>query len=81
LFYLILGESLLNDAIGIAVFKTASHYIGRPTNYIHVLIFLLDFIICCVGSCTIGNTTIVVLVILLLLYCCTEKCYGNKLHI
>lgn len=54
LFYLVLGESLLNDAIGIAIFKTSTYYIMKEITNIDILMFVIDFMVCCIGSCLVG---------------------------
>eukprot|EP01041_Mallomonas_annulata_P006584 gene6584-13318_t len=54
LFYLVFGESVLNDAIGIVLFKTTSKYIGLDIGPEDTLIAIIDFCICFVGSCVIG---------------------------
>lgn len=58
LFYLVFGESVLNDAVGLVLFKTCSGLVGNEDNLekIHsaILNFLLDFTIGFVGSMVWG---------------------------
>lgn len=54
LFYLVFGESVLNDAVAITLFKTTSKYIGAPITHTDGLIAFADFIINCIGSTVIG---------------------------
>ncbi|CAM9417237.1 unnamed protein product, partial [Ectocarpus fasciculatus] len=54
LFYLVFGESVLNDAVSITLFKTMSKYIGEEITYEDGLFAFLDFVISCVGSTIIG---------------------------
>ena len=56
LFYLVFGESVLNDAVAITLFKTTSKYIGAEITYADGLIAFADFIINCIGSTLIGYT-------------------------
>lgn len=58
LFYLVFGESLLNDAVCLVLFNTLSKFVGRemPASGIAVAAgsFLVDFMISFVGSMTLG---------------------------
>jgi sodium/hydrogen exchanger 8 len=54
LFYLVFGESVLNDAVSITLFKTMSTYIGETITHEDGLWAFLDFCISCVGSTIIG---------------------------
>lgn len=54
LFYLVFGESVLNDAVAITLFKTTSKYIGDEITHYHGLVAFADFVITCVGSTVIG---------------------------
>ena len=44
----------MNDAIGIALFKTTSKFIGLDIEPGDAIIAIIDFCICFVGSCVIG---------------------------
>ena len=54
LFYLVFGESILNDAVAITLFKTTSKYIGAEITAEDGLIAVADFVITCIGSTLIG---------------------------
>ena len=56
LFYIVFGESVLNDAIAITIFKVASSYITVNNTITHtdVGFFISKFIIMFMGSCIIG---------------------------
>eukprot|EP00555_Chaetoceros_dichaeta_P001942 CAMPEP_0198278446 /NCGR_PEP_ID=MMETSP1447-20131203/66382_1 /TAXON_ID=420782 /ORGANISM="Chaetoceros dichaeta, Strain CCMP1751" /LENGTH=606 /DNA_ID=CAMNT_0043973527 /DNA_START=105 /DNA_END=1925 /DNA_ORIENTATION=- len=61
LFYLVFGESVLNDAVGLLLFKTLSKFVGNEDNveavFISVLKFLRDFTIGFAGSMALGVFT------------------------
>jgi len=61
LFYLVFGESLLNDAVGLLLFKTLSKFVGNEDSveavFISVLKFLRDFTIGFAGSMALGMFT------------------------
>jgi sodium/hydrogen exchanger 8 len=54
LFYLVFGESLLNDAISITIFKVTSRFIGHEMNSSEMLFCFINFWISFIGSCLIG---------------------------
>lgn len=58
LFYLVFGESVLNDAIGLVLFKTCSELVGNEDNFKKIFQaignFALEFTIGFVGSMVFG---------------------------
>jgi sodium/hydrogen exchanger 8 len=54
LFYLVFGESVLNDAIAITVFRVTSKFVGYDMEPLDVFYCFINFWICFVGSCFIG---------------------------
>ncbi|KAG5177733.1 Sodium/hydrogen exchanger family-domain-containing protein [Tribonema minus] len=54
LFYLVFGESVLNDAVSLVIFNIASKFIGESYGSTAVWIGFADFIIILLGSCAIG---------------------------
>jgi len=58
LFYLVFGESVLNDAVGLVLFKTLSKFVGDEDSadkiMDSVLEFLLDFSVSFAGSMALG---------------------------
>ena len=59
LFYLVFGESVLNDAIAIVLFTSFAKFIGQEKTFsrmsIGVLHFILDFFLTSVGSLCLGT--------------------------
>jgi len=58
LFYLVFGESVLNDAVGLVLFNTLAKFVGQKNTLASssegLLLFLIDFVISFVGSMTLG---------------------------
>eukprot|EP01038_Epipyxis_sp_PR26KG_P009173 gene9173-12371_t len=54
LFYLVFGESVLNDAIVITIFKVTTKYIGYSMSYYDIITYFINFFILLVGSFVIG---------------------------
>lgn len=54
LFYLVFGESCLNDAVSLTIFEIASEFIGSDYGMRAVGIGIADFVIILLGSCAIG---------------------------
>lgn len=54
LFYLVFGESVINDAIAITLFKTTSKFVGYDIGAADVFIAIIDFFIIFLGSAVIG---------------------------
>ena len=58
LFYLVFGESVLNDAVGLVLFNAFSKFVGNEEGFVKVtvalLAFIIDFSIVSVGSLCLG---------------------------
>lgn len=54
LFYIVFGESVLNDAVGIVLFTTFAKFIGFTYTASSTLVALLDFVLIFVGSTLVG---------------------------
>jgi NhaP-type Na+/H+ or K+/H+ antiporter len=54
LFYLVFGESVMNDAVAITLFRTTGKYVGLEIGAEEGVVAFLDFVISFVGSVIIG---------------------------
>lgn len=54
LFYLVFGESILNDAVAITVYKIASRFVGMDITTLDILYACVNFVIIFLGSACIG---------------------------
>jgi len=54
IFYIVMGESLINDAVGLVLFNTFSKFVGYSHGVMSLLIALLDFCMILGGSMIIG---------------------------
>jgi NhaP-type Na+/H+ or K+/H+ antiporter len=54
LFYLVFGESIMNDAICVTLFRIASDLIGHPLHMNDVYIICINFIVVFTLSCIVG---------------------------
>lgn len=54
LFYLVFGESVMNDAVAITLFRTTGKYVGLEIGPEEGVVAFLDFVISFVGSVVIG---------------------------
>ncbi|DAZ92540.1 TPA: hypothetical protein N0F65_012770 [Lagenidium giganteum] len=54
LFYIVFGESVLNDAVGIVLFTTFAKFVGYVYTPMSTVFALLDFVLIFVGSTLVG---------------------------
>ncbi|GMH67176.1 hypothetical protein TrLO_g1868 [Triparma laevis f. longispina] len=54
LFYLVFGESVLNDAVGLVLYETLAKFIGVEHSFESIAVAVLDFLIIFVGSTVLG---------------------------
>ncbi len=57
LFYLVFGESVINDAVGLVLYTTLSKFIGTSHSTETILVAILDFVIIFAGSTLLGLLT------------------------
>lgn len=56
LFYLVFGESVINDAVGVVLFKTFTKFVGFPFTPATAGLAVADFFVIFIGSTLIGFT-------------------------
>lgn len=54
LFYLVFGESVINDAVGVVLFNTFSKFVGYKITFESSMIALADFLLIFFGSLLVG---------------------------
>lgn len=58
LFYLVFGESVLNDAVGLVLFNAFAKFVGNEKSFVKVTValvaFIIDFSIVSIGSLCLG---------------------------
>lgn len=54
LFYLVFGESVMNDAVAITLFRSTGKFIGMPIGAEETFVACVDFVLSFVGSLIIG---------------------------
>jgi NhaP-type Na+/H+ or K+/H+ antiporter len=54
LFYLVFGESVINDAVGVVLFNTFGKFVGYSHGIATVGIAIADFLLIFIGSFVIG---------------------------
>ena len=54
LFYLVFGESCLNDAIALTLFKVANRFIGQDMTKQQILQSIITFVVVFISSCCLG---------------------------
>ena len=61
LFYLVFGESVMNDAVGLVLFNTFGKFVGHEENVVKIasaaFAFAIDFLYIFCGSCVLGIFT------------------------
>ena len=61
LFYLVFGESVMNDAVGLVLFSTFAKFVGHEENVTRIafasFVFGIDFLYIFGGSCALGIFT------------------------
>ena len=65
LFYIVMGESSLNDAVALTLFKVTSSYVGNQMKTNDVYDLIVYFIICLIVSVLLGYISGIVLAIIL----------------
>lgn len=54
LFYLVFGESILNDAVALTVFSVSCRFIGQPFSNWHLIMYVISLFKLLIGSALVG---------------------------